>query len=525
MKTQLSRTNPRWRAVSAIAGSVLAVLAVVAVLVAFPPAAASAAASGSAERMGAHRRTTTTVRPRSTTTRPATTTTRPATTTTRPTTTTTRPTTTTSTTSTSTTSTSTTSTSTTSTSTTVGGAMRVLWVAPTGSDANSGSSRQAALRTVAEAWRRVPMGTALTTGVRINVAAGTYGRDTLPSYWESRWGSPAAPIELVAIDGPRTAVLLGDLNVYDVRSLLVEGLRIAPGGDAFHCERCDRLTLRNVELDGGNRSAHETLKVNQSTNVVIEDSDIHGAWDNAIDFVAVHGGRIARNRIHDADDWCAYVKGGSADIVVEDNEIYACGTGGFTAGQGTGLEFTMAPHLTYEAEHIVVRGNRIHDTFGAGLGVNGGRDITMTGNTLQRVGARSHLIEVTFGAHGCDGDTATCQARLDAGGWGTTARDDGTNYVRIPNLDVLIEGNTIDNSSGVNSRWQHFSVPGPWTAPQPGSPNNPSPAAADTGLIIRNNTIRNGTDTPLGVGEVDNGCAPTNPTCNLTQLLRDNRFL
>lgn len=33
--------------------------------------------------------------------------------------------------------------------------------------------------------------------------------------------------------------------------------------------------------------AHETVKVNQSTHVYIEDSRIGGAADNAIDFVAV----------------------------------------------------------------------------------------------------------------------------------------------------------------------------------------------------------------------------------------------
>ncbi len=499
----------RW-GVAAVTGAVLAVL------VAFPPAGASetGAVTRHNHARAQHRTTTTIARPRTTTTaRPRSTTTRPvATTTTRPVaTTTTRP-------------VATTTTTTSSTTTTTPSGMRMLWVAPNGNDAATGASRQAALRTVAEAWRRIPMSTVLTAGVRVNIAAGTYGRDTLPNYWESRWGTPAAPIELVAADGPGTAVLLGDLNVFDVRSLLVEGVRIAAGGDAFHCERCDRLTLRRVVLDGGNRAAHETLKVNQSTDVVVEDSDIGGAWDNAIDFVAVHGGRISRNRIHDADDWCVYVKGGSADIIVEDNEIFGCGTGGFTAGQGTGLEFLMVPHLTYEAEHVVVRGNRIHDTFGAGLGVNGGRDILMTANLLERVGARSHLVEVTFGGRGCDGDTAACRARLDAGGWGTTARDDGTNFVRIPNLDVRIEGNTIDNSTGVNSRWQHFFVPGPWTAPQPGTPANPSPAYADTALVIRDNTIRNGVDTPLGVGDADTGCAPSNPTCNAAQLLRDNRF-
>ena len=54
---------------------------------------------------------------------------------------------------------------------------------------------------------------------------------------------------------------------------------------------------------------------------------------------------IRNNRIHAADDWCAYVKGGSAMSWLEANEIADCGTGGFTAGRGTGFEYMTAPWL------------------------------------------------------------------------------------------------------------------------------------------------------------------------------------
>ena len=48
----------------------------------------------------------------------------------------------------------------------------------------------------------------------------------------------------------------------------------------------------------------------------MRDSRIEGAGDNALDFVAVNRATIERNVIADAGDWCAYVKGGSAGIVV-----------------------------------------------------------------------------------------------------------------------------------------------------------------------------------------------------------------
>ena len=49
-----------------------------------------------------------------------------------------------------------------------------VWVDPVrGDDSASGAVREQALRTVTEAWRRVPSGVPLTTGFRINLAAGT----------------------------------------------------------------------------------------------------------------------------------------------------------------------------------------------------------------------------------------------------------------------------------------------------------------------------------------------------------------
>lgn len=400
---------------------------------------------------------------------------------------------------------------------------KVIWVSPSGNDTRTGATRAEAVRTVTEAWRRIRQGGTLATPVVISIAKGTYQKGDTPNYWEARHGTTAASITIVSADGPLAATFLGDMNMFDVRHLVVDGIRITSGGDAFHCERCADITLRRVELDGGARAAHDLLKVNQTSNFVLEDSDVHGADDNALDFVAVNGGRIARNRIHDAADWCAYVKGGSADIMVEGNEIFDCGTGGFAAGQGTGLEFMESPHLTYEAERITVKGNTIHDTEGAGLGVNGGFQVTMTGNRLARVGKRSHLVEFGFGSRGCDGDLVACRTRLATGAWGNAVLSDGENYVRIPNREVTFTDNTIDNPSGYESRWQQFFVAAPYAGTdQAGSKNNPSPAQADDGLVIRGNTIRNGgADKALGVGD-DQGCPPSNPTCNATQLLRDN---
>jgi hypothetical protein len=266
-------------------------------------------------------------------------------------------------------------------------------------------------------------------------------------------------------------------------------------------------------MSGGN-GAHETIKVNQSQHIYIENSDIHGADDNAIDFVAVQYGHVLGNRIHRAQEWCAYAKGGSAYITFVHNEVFDCGTGGITAGQGTGFEFMTAPWLNYEAYGITITHNVIHDTDGAGLGVGGGYNILLNENILYRVGSRSHLIEFVRGGRGCDGDTAKCAEHHALGGWGSTQPEGAF----IPNRHVYFLNNVIYNPAGFVSEWQHFQVAGPATTTS--SSGVPSPAIADDDLQIRGNLIWNGPSSmPLGIGQ---GCPATNTSCNELQLIHDN---
>ena len=400
---------------------------------------------------------------------------------------------------------------------------RDLWVDPVnGRDSNSGASRATALQTITEAWTRVPANVPLTESVRIELTAGTYPRDSMPNYWESRYGTSTAPVIMEAADGRRTAHLQGDLNIFDVRYLSLIGLDVTPvpASDVVHCEQCQSFTIRDCLLDGGDQVAQETVKVNQSQQVTIEQSTIRGAWDNNIDFVAVEYATIARNDISNAGDWCMYTKGGSAYITVEQNTIHQCGTGGFTAGQGTGLQFMSLPWVHYEAYDIKVVNNIIRDTAGAGLGVNGGYDILMAHNTLYRVGTRSHMIEVIFGSRSCDGQPGDagrerCQQYLDAGGWGTTVVDDGTNFVRIPNRNIYIYNNLLYNPPGTVSP-QHFTIAGVYNG------QSVPLAVGDQNLQIRGNVIFNGDAlTPLGIDDTS-GCQSSNPACNEAQIRREN---
>lgn len=340
----------------------------------------------------------------------------------------------------------------------------------TGRDANTGT-QAAPLKTLDTAWRRAR------TGTTIRIAPGRVRLGA--TYYERKRG-----IRITGAGTTRTIVPA--LNIFAVRDMTLRGLTV--DGDV-HCEACDGFTLDRVRVQGKRRMG-DVVKINQSRRIVIRESDISGGTDNALDLVAVQHADITRTTIHDAQDWCAYAKGGSAYVRVWRNVIRDCGTGGFTAGQGTGFQFMVAPWLRYEAYDVRVWNNQIRDTSGAGLGANGAYNALFARNTLLRVGARSHALEAVFGLRSCDGRPGDdgrerCARNLTAGGWGTTRVDDGTNAVRIPNRHVWFYDNVIVKAPGSDT----ITVADPFSGRAQDGSNVPRPALADDDLRLVGNVV------------------------------------
>lgn len=363
-----------------------------------------------------------------------------------------------------------------------------------GSDANAGSAR-APVRSLDTAWRRAR------TGTTIRIAPGRVRLGA--TYYERKRG-----ITIAGAGMRRTTIPAA--NIFAVRAMTIRGLTV--DGDV-HCEACDGFTLDRVRVRGGRRMG-DVVKINQSRRITIRDSDISGGTDNALDFVAVQHADITGSTIHNAEDWCAYAKGGSAHIRVWRNTIRDCGVGGFTAGQGTGLQFMVAPWLRYEAYDVRLWNNLIRDTHGAGLGANGAYNALFARNTLLRVGARSHALEAVFGLRSCDGRPGDegrerCGRYLAAGAWGTTRVDDGTNAVRIPNRHVWVYDNVIVKAPGSET----ISVAGPFTGAAQDGSNVPRPARADddlrlVGNVVSENTPGSGPAHPLPAFVWDDPHAP-----------------
>jgi uncharacterized Fe-S cluster protein YjdI len=397
-----------------------------------------------------------------------------------------------------------------------------IWVDPLhGHDASNGATRASAVRSVAEAWQRIPGGAPLThTGYRICLVAGTH--TDVPVYWADRQGTYACPIVIEAIDGARTAQL-PEINMAQCAYVYLLGVHLraeAGGGNVLHLEQCTRILVRNCRVEGLNNAPQETIKANQCRHLYLEDSDVSGAFWFAVDYVAVQYGHILNNHIHAAGEYCLYVKGGSAHLLIERNELDHGGVGGMSIGNGTGFEYMVAPWLHYEAHDVKCVNNIIHHCGGAGMGVWGGYNVLLAYNTLYLAGTNSHALAFTFGARSCDGNVAQCQSNLTAGGWGTAQTGDAQ-VQSIPNRNVYVFNNLLYNPAGWQSQWQHLDVPGPRT-PAPSS-NIPSPARADQQLVLRGNLIWNGpADLALGIGDTGQGGQADNPACNPTQLRAQN---
>jgi hypothetical protein len=353
------------------------------------------------------------------------------------------------------------------------------------------------LRTVTAAWNRIPQSRTLKRPYTIVLEPGRWGATETPNYWQLRWGTQRAEVTLRAAS-PGTATLPA-VNMFDVRWLLIDDVRFSDQFDLFHCEQCAHMLIEHSSFDGSQQLL-DTVKFNQSTWVFLRHDRITGASQNPLQFVAVQHGAVTDNELADGGDWCAYFKGGSADLLIARNRVHDCATGGLLAGQGTGLQFMVPPYFRYEAYRIVIAQNWVWRTQGAGIGVNGGLQAALVDNRLWATGSASHPVEIDYGLRSCDGHPGDagrqlCGRYLAQGAWGTTRVDNGSNEVRIPNLDVTVAGNVIANPRVQGD--ELLDIAAPFSGPdQAGS--GLGAVRADEGLRVFDNLFAVGRGLPNG---------------------------
>jgi hypothetical protein len=375
-----------------------------------------------------------------------------------------------------------------------------IFVSPTGSDADDGASRATPLQTVRAAWALVPA--VLTAPVRINLLPGSY---PLPanglSLFDKR-GTASSPLTIDAVDGRDTVTLAGGASFGRVSHLRIEDVNFearvgepVQSNNVVQVQASDHVTISRSRMIGpditnpGSYVTQEVLKVNQSTDFAVVDSEITGSFQTGLDFVAVHGAQVLRNRMHGTGQWCGYVKGGSANIVVSGNEMYDCAVGGFAAGEGSGHEFHVLPYVTYETYGVQIVNNVFRDLQGHGVGVQGGYNTLIAHNTFRNVGlnARGYgLAVVSAGSRGCN-EQAVCDRYVAAGGWSNAVG--AADQAAIPNKHTWIYNNVFLND-GVSTQYDTFAIYGPQA--QPASARNvPNPAVSDDDLRFVGNVVWN----------------------------------
>jgi hypothetical protein len=427
-----------------------------------------------------------------------------------------------------------------------------IWVDPVnGNDRNDGSSRSQALQTLTAAWSMLPQ-TVTTTGYKINLVAGDYAyRDQATNtvvglYLDERHGTYNYPIIIESLDGPLDARLFSALDFRDIKYVYLVGLDFETdpssdgGGNTIHFASGDHILIKNCRIngfDGITRKPQETLKVNQVQYIYVEDSDIAGAFWFALDYVGVQYGHIQGCKIHDASEDCLLLKGGTAQIRVEDNIIYNAGRFGFSAGQGSGFDFLVTPWLHYEAYDLKFFNNIIHNTNYAGVAVLGGYNILIAYNTLYKIGIDQSgdrtLLTFNLGQRGCNGgENDTCNTHHQLGGWSPGPWSNppipyGTEVDCIPNKNVFVYNNILYNPGKDSTVGGHFEIRGPYSGSDQSpsflqSCNLPMAVLSDDNLQIKANLIWNGSpEKALGLDE-NSGGQDTNKTCNRAQLLSDN---
>jgi uncharacterized cupredoxin-like copper-binding protein len=307
------------------------------------------------------------------------------------------------------------------------------------------------------------------------------------------------------------------------------------GNNLLHIALSDHVLLRGLSVTGPAcatdtcNNLQEVLKVNQTQHLYVEQSTIGGAWHSSVDYMVVQHGHFLDNRIHTAGQWCMYVKGGSAYLRVEGNELYGCRLG-FQAGQAANFPVMLSPWLHYEAYDVKFVNNLLRDIPGVGMSVSGGYNILFAHNTLYRVatdtGTGYGLTDFVHGERGCSptdevpNALSACNSFIATGGWGPNFLTDS--IPGIPNHSVFVYNNVFYNPAPQHTLYSHFDIFGSIMPPE-GFRNIPRPSTTDDNLVICGNVIWNGPpDHPLGNEESTQGCRPSNPTCNETQLRSDN---
>ncbi len=411
--------------------------------------------------------------------------------------------------------------------------LKDIWVDPVhGADGpGRGTTRATALKTVRYAWAYVPQNDTLkNTGFRIFLAPGAYPADDVPTQFQSAWGTADYPVIFQAADDTGS-VTFPSVDVALCNHFYMIGVRMVASHVSYVStfRACDHLLFRKCQFLGTDSTTADTAifgaSLYQSQHVHFEECEITRTSGSGIDLFATQYGHIKNCRIHHIGENAIYLRGGSGYMAIEENTISFTGKAGILCSSHdttSGLDNLAMPWVHYDVYDVKCYNNIIDHTHDAGFSCSGGYNMLFAHNTLYQTGLANSLIVLNLASHACSRDKDVCHERIDSGAWGTYYYDFiDSSKAPIPNKNIFIYNNIFYNTIDSQTAFPHFSVAGPLTA-LAFNASCPKPAFADENVQIKGNIIWNGKpDKQLGISE-NTGCGPSNPTCNETQLTKDN---
>jgi hypothetical protein len=278
--------------------------------------------------------------------------------------------------------------------------LREIAVSPTGNDGTGDGSAQKPFASIAGALK------AAKPGDRITVAAGKY--DCSNTYVDGSTGAAQGTMDHpIWIRGDAGAVVdCGDpvngtgtaLMLVGVHYIVVEGIEFTnAGGHILHVYGSSNGVLfKNVHA---HRAGLACLKASQSDGVSVEDSELSDAGlagdpskatsGQIIDYVGVHNSLVARSKIHGAvgngmgspANIAVQFKGGSHDIILAQNEIYAANTA-VNLGGSTGAQFFDPQDADYEGQNVVAYANVVTGPMDVAFSAIGCHQCAVYNNTV-----------------------------------------------------------------------------------------------------------------------------------------------
>ena len=166
--------------------------------------------------------------------------------------------------------------------------------------------------------------------------------------------------------GRGEAVKMSGIGYVKIKNIRIEkrsgnGINIDDGGN--HGQPSHHIILENVQIsDTGKKGNIDAIKMSGVDHFVVRNCRIQGWGGSGIDFVGCHKGVVQGCTFEGVPGYrtknAMQIKGGSSRVLVENNAFLNCGERTINLGGSTGKPYFRPQDANYEAENIIVAGNK-----------------------------------------------------------------------------------------------------------------------------------------------------------------------